>query len=93
MTVPDGEMEPPAPALAMMVSLWREKVAVTEVLEFIVTVQEELPAQAPDHLPNVELAAGVAIRVTTVPELKVVPAGLLLTVPVPVPDLLMLNVY
>jgi len=87
-------MEPPAPALAIMMgSLWRAKVAVTEVLEFIVTVQEELPAQAPDHLPNVELAAGVAIRVTTVPELKVVPAGLLLTVPVPVPDLLMLNVY
>jgi hypothetical protein len=87
-------MEPPAPALAIMMgSLWRAKVAVTEVLEFIVTVQVgDVPEHPPDHPVKVELVAGLAVRVTTVPALKLVPAGLLLTVPVPVPDLATLRV-
>ncbi len=65
------------------------------MLPFIVTVQGEIvPEQAPpDHPPKVELASGAAIRVTTVPESKLAPTGLLLTVPVPVPFLVMPNVY
>jgi len=87
-------MEPPAPALAIMMgSPWRAKVAVTEVLEFIVTVQVgDVPEQPPAHPVKVELAAGLAVRVTTVPALKLVPVGLLLTVPLPVPDLVTLRV-
>ena len=88
-------MEPPAPALAIMMgSLWRAKVAVTEVLEFIVTVQVgDVPEHPPDHPVKVEPAAGLAVRVTAVPAPKLVPVGLLLTVPVPVPDVLMLKAY
>jgi hypothetical protein len=87
-------MEPPAAALAIMMgSPWRAKVAVTEVLEFIVTVQVgDVPEHPPDHPVKVELAAGLAVRVTTVPALKLVPVGLLLTVPVPAPDLVTLRV-
>jgi len=87
-------MEPPVPALAMMVSVWREKVAVTEVLDFMVTAQVgDVPEHPPDHPVKVEPAAGLAVRATTVPALKLVPVGLLLTVPVPVPDMLRLNAY
>ena len=66
----------------------------TEVLPFIVTVHGEVPEQPPpDHPLKVELASGAAVRVTGVPALKLVPVGLLLTVPVPVPDVLMLKAY
>ena len=87
-------MEPLAPALALMIGLWRaEKVAVTEVAEFIVTVQVgNVPEHPPDHPVKLELASGAAVMVTTVPALKLVPTGLLLTVPVPVPDLATLSV-
>ena len=87
-------MEPPAPALAIMLGLlWRAKVAATEALEFIVTLQiGDVPEHAPDHPVKVEVASGLAVRVTTVPALKLVPAGLLFTVPVPVPDLDRLSV-
>ena len=62
------------------------------VLEFMVTVQVgDVPEHPPDHPVKVELASGVAVRSTTVPALKVVPAGLLLTVPLPVPDLVTLR--
>jgi len=54
---------------------------------------EEVPVHPPDHPAKVELASGVAVRVTTVPALKVVPAGLLVTVPVPVPLFVILKVY
>ena len=88
-------MEPPAAALAiMMVSLWGAKVAVTEVLEFIVTLQVgDIPEHPPDHPVKFDLASGLAVRVTAVPALKFVPTGFMLTVPVPVPELLTLNVY
>jgi hypothetical protein len=63
------------------------------VLEFIVTVQVgDVPEHPPDHPVKVEPAAGLAVKVTAVPALKLVPAGLLLTVPVPVPDLVTLRV-
>jgi hypothetical protein len=86
-------MEPPAPALAVMAYLLRVKVAVTEASEFIVTVQAgNVPEHPPDHPVKLELASEVAVRVTPVPALKVVPSGLLFTVPVPVPDLATLSV-
>jgi hypothetical protein len=70
------------------------KVAVTDVLEFIVGLQTvDVPEQAPDHPAKVEFAAGAAVRVTTVPALKVVPAGLVVTVPVPVPAFVIIREY
>ena len=52
----------------------------------MVTVHvRDVPVHAPDQPANVEFAPGVAVRVTDVPALKVVPVGLLVTVPLPVP--------
>ena len=59
------------------------------------TWQVPVPVQSPLQPEKVEPTAGVAVRVTKVPELKLaeqvapqeIPAGLLETVPVPVPDL------
>jgi len=53
----------------------------------------DAPEHPPDHPVKVELAAGLAVRVTTVPAPKLVPIGLLLSVPVPVPDVLMLEIW
>jgi hypothetical protein len=87
-------MDPFVPALAVMVNVLRVKVAVTGVLLLMVTEQvREVPVHPPDHPAKVEPASGAAVRVTTVPVLKIVPTGLLVTVPVPVPLLLVLNVY
>jgi hypothetical protein len=87
-------MDPFAPVLALIVNVLRVKVAATEVLLFMVTEQgDEVPVHPPDHPAKVELASGVAVRVTPVPALKVVPAGLLVTVPVPVPLFVILKVY
>jgi hypothetical protein len=72
------------------------KVAVTDLLEFIVKVQVLLvPEQSPDQPEKVEPESAVAVRVTVVPEVKyathsapqLIPAGLLVTVPDPVPVL------
>ena len=66
------------------------KVAITAVSALIVTVQVgDVPVTPPDQAAKVELASGVAVRVTTVPAGKVVPDGLLVTVPLPVPALVM----
>ena len=55
-------------------------------MEFIVREQVgEVPEQAPDHPPKVELASGVALMVTVVPALKVVPAGFVAMLPFPGP--------
>lgn len=70
------------------------KLAPTLLLLFMVTVQVVLvPEHAPDHPVKAEFVAGVAVRVTTVPELKVEPLGLLVIVPVPVPDFVVVRVY
>jgi hypothetical protein len=71
------------------------KVADTEVFAFIVTLQAPVPLHPPAHPPNVEVAAGVSVSVTTVsagnvpwhvvPQLM--PAGLLVMVPPLVPEL------
>jgi hypothetical protein len=72
----------------------RSNVATTECAAFIVTTQAPVPVQSPDQPEKVEPSAGVGVRVTIVPSAKLalhipgqeIPAGLLLTVPVPVPD-------
>ena len=70
------------------------KVAVTLCAAFIVTVQEPVPEHPPPVQPvKVEPPEGVAVSVTLVPLVKValqvdpqlIPAGLEVTVPVPVP--------
>ena len=61
---------------------------------------DKSPAQAPVQPANAEPAAGVAVSITPVPELKLalqvapqlMPAGALATVPVPVPPLNTLRV-
>jgi hypothetical protein len=68
-------------------------VAVTEVLALTVTVHEPVPVHAPDQPANEDPDAGVAVRATLVPLLKLaeqvlpqlIPAGLLVTVPWPLP--------
>ena len=63
-------------------------VAVTEIFAFMVMVRVgDVPVAPPDQPLKVEFALGVAVKVTTVPALKVVPEGLFVTVPVPVPAL------
>ena len=70
------------------------KVAVTVVAALRVTVQVPVPLQPPPLQPvKVEPAAGAAVSVTAVPLEKlaeqvapqVIPAGALVTVPLPVP--------
>ena len=71
------------------------KVAVTAALPVNVTLQVPVPAQAPDQPANVEVAFGTAVSVTMVPLVKLalhiapqlMPAGLLMIVPAPVPAL------
>jgi|SRR5437762_12935494 len=86
----------PAPALlTVSVKDCKAKVAVTEVAALIVTVQVPVPAQPPLQPLNVEPAVGAAVKVTWVPLVneaeqvapQEMPAGLLVTVPLPVPAL------
>jgi hypothetical protein len=68
---------------------------VTEAAAVRVTAQVLVPVQAPDQPANVEPEAAVAVSVTAVPLAKLalhvgaqlIPEGLLVTVPVPVPAL------
>src|SRR2546425_11740468 len=62
-------------------------------MQFMVREQLPVPVQAPLQPAKVDPEAGVAVRVTIVPLLKfalqvagqLIPAGLLVTVPLPVP--------
>ena len=68
-------------------------VAVIKVLVVIFNVHVGVPVHAPDHPANTEPVPGVAVSVTGVPLANValhavpqlMPDGLLVTVPVPVP--------
>src|SRR5437867_7204944 len=92
----------PAPlGLTVSVKVGTAKVAVTVVPALSVTVQVPVPEQPPPLQPlNVDPAAGAAVKVTTVPlayaAMQVapqeMPAGLLVTVPIPGPALLTVSV-
>jgi hypothetical protein len=68
--------------------------AVTEALPFKLNVHDPVPLHAPLQPAKIEFAAGVAVRVIDVPLLnaalqvvpQLMPAGLLETVPLPVPE-------
>jgi len=91
----------PVPVPALCTVSWKEggglavKVAVTEALPVNVTLQAPVPVHAPDHPAKVEPLFGAAVSVTMVPLVKLalhvapqsIPAGLLITVPAPVPAL------
>src|SRR5262245_6833507 len=87
----------PAPVLlSVSARRWTAKVAVPAGAALIVTAQVPVPVQPPLQPVKVEPAAGVAVRVTTVPVVKevehvaphVMPAGALVMVPLPAPVLL-----
>src|SRR5437016_14338491 len=71
------------------------KVAMTARAALIVTLQVPVPVQLPLQPVKVAPAAGAGVRVTTVPVVRAVeqvapqeiPADELVTVPLPVPDL------
>jgi hypothetical protein len=73
----------------------RLKVAVTDLAESIVTEQAPVPEQAPPQPAKTEPGDGLGDNATTVPEVKswlqvlpqLMPAGLLVTDPAPVPAL------
>jgi hypothetical protein len=87
----------PVPVLfTVRLKVWTAKAAVTVVLAVIVTAQVvAVPVQAPPQPVKVEPVAGVAVKVTGVPVTyeavhavpQLMPAGVLVTVPVPAPDL------
>lgn len=73
----------------------RVKVALTLVAALTVTTHAPVPLQPPLHPVKVDVASGVAIKVTAVPEAngavqlapQLRPAGLEVMTPAPVPDL------
>ena len=95
--MPVGELETvplPVPAfVTARVNGCSANVAVTDVAAVIVVVHVPEPVQAPLQPENVEPVAGDAVRVTAAPvvneaeqvEPHEMPAGLLVTVPVPAP--------
>ena len=93
------EPEPEPACVTESAKVTTLKVAVTDCAEFMVTLQLPVPEQAPLHPAKVAPAAGVAVNVTTVPPAKfalqvpgqLMPAGVLATVPLPVPAKTMLR--
>lgn len=101
---------PPGPGLNVKFTVpFRLKVAVTDWFEFIVTLHGPVPLHAPLQPAKVEFVAAVGVSMTIVPGAKLaeqavgqlMPAGLLVTVPLPLPasvtisvkfDVLVLNV-
>jgi len=90
----------PVPEIATVSTSFSAKFAVTDLAAFIVTLQElEEPLQAPDQPEKEDMGDGVAVSVTTVFALKnpeqetpqSMPPGLEVTVPLPDPDLAIVN--
>jgi hypothetical protein len=86
--------------VVVVASFW-EKLAVTVTSEFIVTVHPPVPLHPPPDQPvKKPPALGVATRLTASPALKLalqvvpqsMPAGLEVTVPVPVPDFVTVSI-
>ena len=83
----------PATTTVTVFAVEGANVAATEVLSLRVRLQDPVPLQAPDQPAKVEPAAGAAVNVTAVPLLnmalqvvpQLIPAGMLVTTPVPVP--------
>ena len=80
----------------------RSNVAVTDFAVSTVTTHEPVPEHpAPDQLAKVDPLAEIASNVTTVPGAKakahvppqLIPLGVLMTVPVPVPAFVTVNVW
>ena len=70
-SIPEGELVIlPLPTVFTVNIDKGENVAVTCLFEDKVSMQVLLPEQSPPHPVNVVPAAGVAMRVTTVPSLK-----------------------
>ena len=77
------------------------KVADTVVFPFIVTLQAPVPLHPPAQPPNVEVDPGVPVSVTTVPAVNVatqvepqlMPDGVLVMVPPPLPELCTVSWY
>jgi len=103
--IPDGLLATvPVPVPALVTARVKAcvlNVAVTDLAAFIVTVQVPVPEHPPPLQPaNTEPLAALAVRVTEVPLLndaeqvlpQLIPAGLLVTVPLPAPDLFTVRV-
>jgi phage tail protein X len=91
--IPAGELVTvPLPVTLTDNATFCTNVAVTDAAAFIVTEHPALPLQAPPQLLKVQPLAGVAVKVTGVPlanpalhvDGQLMPAGLLVTVPLPV---------
>src|SRR6266567_7609513 len=87
---------PVPPFVTVSAKVGTSKVAVTAVAPEIVTVQAPAPEQPPPlQPPKIDPESGMAVSVTAVPLVKFVvqfaphaiPAGVLVTVPLPVPAL------
>ncbi len=95
-----GVIVPPAPALGVKVYVFNVKMALGDEAEFIVKTHVPVPKHTPSNQIKVEPASGVAVSVTTFPALYVaaqvapqfIPPASLVTVPVPVPDLVTVSV-
>jgi hypothetical protein len=86
----------PGPVLLTVRLYWiTSKSAVTDLVAFMVTVQSPVPVHAPDQPMKVDVPPGVAVRMITVPIVKLpehtlpqsMPAGEDVTVPLPSPIL------
>ena len=98
MTVPNPDLD----TVSGYVCVWILNVAVTLLVSFMVTLQVvPMTESHPLQPKKIESLAAAGVRVTLMPELKLalqfvpqlIPSGMLVTIPVPVPDLLMLSEY
>ena len=104
-SVPGTEVTRPPPlppSVTVSAYVIRVKVAVTDLAASTVTAQVPVPEHPPPDQPaKVEIASGVAVSITTVPESKdaeqaapqEIPAGAELTVPPPVPAFATVSVW